>query len=118
MVSHGLHQAHHPVSCVFSVTSFCYANVEEVIYASMDVGMGRVQNSMADPLQLDLEAVVSYQVWVLGISPEFSVRTVCIPTVSPAPSLIYFYVCVSVCVHMHVVPTDATRSFQVPWNWS
>lgn len=36
-----------------------------MILASMNVSVGRVQNSMADPLQVDLAAGVSYQVWVL-----------------------------------------------------
>lgn len=76
-------------------------NVGEAVYASMNVGVGRIQNSMAGPQQLDLEAVVSCPVQVLGLSLGSSVRTVCILTIPPAPlsSLTYFYVCVCVCIH-------------------
>jgi hypothetical protein len=43
----------------------------------MSAGTCRSQKRAQDLLELELQEVVSYLIWVLGIEPGFSARAVC-----------------------------------------
>lgn len=64
-----------------------------------------------NPLELELEAVVSHQAWVLGCDLRYSVRACVLITTEP-----FTYVSMYGYVHRSAVPVEVKRGHWVPWS--